>query len=139
MFDLKLLNIELNCIKAMRKTRNFDESSSKVLNVIGKSFNCKFCIYWKWESGSSIKRCAVWPSGCELVNSICDNDLNVLKVCELKKPIVTSKDIYFALKSNGTVYGVLQLHLPQLVNVTTDSLLAIEGLGNSLGKKINIH
>lgn len=162
----QILTLRDGCIEILNATKSFDQVAPDILEKLGKAFLCDWGTYWKVDSATlTLIPTTIWslnPLTTKSLKKDTQNrhlslsEGNAGHVWRSRTPIYTTdliKDmclprsldaleaglqggLWFALKTNHAVYGVLELLGKNLQPVTSETLLNIEILGLKLGEKI---
>lgn len=162
----QILKLRDSCVDILNGAESFDQVASDILEELGKAFLCDWGTYWKVDPTTlTLIPAAIWSlsplSTNRLIKDTQNRHLtlsegNAGHVWRSKTPFYTTdlvKDmclprsldaleaglqggLWFALKTEQVVYGVLELLGKNLPPITPEVLLNIEILGLKLGEKI---
>ncbi len=154
---------EDKCIKIAESYSSFDEAAPEILKFVCKYFTAEWGTYWKVNSvlytlnafyvhvepGHDFSRLVtntksrslsmsegnaghVWRSKIPILSNNLVNDMCIPRSLDANKGGVNS-GVWFALKSDDTVFGVIELLAKKLPSSNTQTLHLLEALGTKLG------
>ena len=152
-----------NVIELLRGASHLEDVAQAVLERLAQAARCEWATYWAVDlQARALRPVASW-SGLGLQGQPFDRDArtripstnqgNAAKVWRSRKPIWTANlvldmgmprslrvaaaglrsGMWFAVKTDTAVYGVVELLARALPSITTKTLVAIERVGSRLG------
>jgi GAF domain-containing protein len=150
-------------IELLRGASQLEDVAEAVLERLARAAGCEWAAYWVVDpQARALRAVASWsglgPQGqlFDRETRVCipfTNQGNAAKVRRSRKPIWTANlvldmglprslraaaaglrgGIWFAIKTDTALYGVIELLARELPSITTETLVAIERVGSRLG------
>jgi len=150
-------------IELLRGASQLEDVAEAVLERLARAARCEWAAYWVVDpQARALRAVASWsglgPQGqpFDRETRVCipfTNQGNAAKVWRSRKPIWTTNlvpdmglprslraaaaglrgGIWFAVKTDTALYGVVELLARELPSITTETLVAIERVGSRLG------